>query len=248
MKPTLVAIGCSHTAGSELYNEISEHPKNRDLAYSKKIADKLGMDYINIAVNGGSNDYIFRSTIEFVNNNIRNIQNYRFLIGWTSSLRIELRYHDDDKYSYFKDTDHLSFYDNKYIPITSGMDYDLIDDKSIRSIVKKYKVDLLENTLCADKFANYAFSLQSILELHKIKYFMYNTIHGQVPTKNNKNTIKQLSRNPRYYNPNDHEDTFFFLCRDKLGFTDITKYWHHKQPAHDAWAEILHERCKLWLS
>lgn len=246
MKPTLVAIGCSHTAGSELYQGLGEHPENRKLAYSKKIADRLGLDYINLAVNGGTNDYIFRTTIEFINNNIRDIHNYRFLIGWTSSLRIELRYHEDDSYLHFRH-EKLDFYDKKYIQITSGMTPDLLEDKGIKGIVKKYKVDLLERVFCADKFANYAFSLQSIFELYNIKYFMYNTIHGQELTKNNKKTIKTLSRNPRYYKPTDHEDTFFFYCRDKLGFTDITQYWHHKQPAHDAWANVLYERCNLWL-
>lgn len=246
MKPTLVAIGCSHTSGSELYNGVSEHPENRKLAYPKKIADKLGMDYINIAINGGSNDYIFRSTIEFINNNLRDIQNYRFLIGWTSSLRIELRFHDEDDHIFFRHYD-MDFYDKKYIPITSGLTHDQVEDRGIRGIVKKHNVDLLDYVLCTDKFANYAFSLQSIFELYNIKYFMHNTIHGQEITKNNKKTVKQLIRNPRYYMPTDNTETFYFYCKDKLGFTDITKYHHHKQPAHDAWSEILYERCKLWL-
>ncbi len=247
MKTTLVAIGCSHTSGSELHNGKSECFENRQLTYAKTVADNLNFDYINLAVNGGSNDYIFRSTIQFINDNFKKIHQYRFLIGWTSSLRTELRMYEKDKKMFYR-YDDLDFYDKNYVQITSKMDPKLIEDYKMKSLISKYRVVLLEDDYCSDKFANYAFSLQSIFNSCNIKYYMFNTIHGQIKTKNNKNTIKQLNLNPRYYKPTDHEDTFFFHCKDKLGFNDITKYWHHKQEAHDAWAQILYERCKKWLS
>lgn len=240
----LVANGCSNTAGAELYNGIAEHPENRKLSYVNKLANRLGLEHINLAINGGSNDYIFRSTIEFINNNLKSISDYCFLIAWTSAQRIELRYHNDDAYFYYNAP---KFYDNKYVQITSGMDHNALTGRRIRNLIKNHKIDLLEIDFCSDKFANYAFSLQSIFELYNIKYFMYNTIHGQSTTKNNKKTISRLIKNPRYYKPTDSKETFFFYCRDDLGFTDLTKWYHHKQPAHDAWADILYERCNTFL-
>jgi hypothetical protein len=243
----LVANGCSHTSGSELYKNRGECAENRNFSYAKKVADKLGYGYVNLAINGGSNDYIFRSTIEFINKNIKNIQNYVFLIGWTSSLRIELRYDNKNEYLFNRKAD-ISFYDKKYIPITPGTDISLFEDKRFGKMIKKNKDLLIEETFCSDKFANYAFSLQSIFEIYNIKYFMFNTIHGQIETDNNKETLKNLLKNPKYYNPLDHNDTFFFYCRDVLGHTNITKYWHHQQPAHNDWGEIMYERTKQWLS
>lgn len=244
---TLVAIGCSHTAGSELYNGKGDCIENRNLSYAKKVADKLGYNYINLGLNGGSNDYIFRSTIEFVNKNIENIDNYVFLIGWTSAPRIELRFDDENDYLFARHSD-IDFYDKKYVAITAGTDASLFEDRRFGKLTKKYNDILMEDVFTSDKFANYAFSLQSIFELYKVKYFMFNTLHGQRETKNNKKTIESLVKNPRYYKATDHDNTFFFYCRDVLGYTEITKYWHHKQPAHDAWGEIIYERSKQWLS
>lgn len=244
---TLVANGCSHTSGSELYNGIGECLENRQLSYAKKVADYFEYDYVNIAINGGSNDYIFRSTIEFINKNLNNLDKFVFLIGWTSSLRTELRYDNRNPYLFNRKAD-IDFYDKKYVPITTGTDVSLFEDIRLRTMFKNFRDLIIEDTFCADKFANYAFSLQSIFELYNIKYFMFNTIHGQIETINNKDTIINLSNNPKYYNPLDHYDTFFFYCKDVLDHTDITKYFHHKQPAHDDWAKIIYERSKQWLS
>jgi len=243
---TLVANGCSHTSGSELYEGLGECLENRNLSYAKKVADNLGYDYVNIAINGGSNDYIFRSTIEFINNNLKNIQDYVFLIGWTSSLRIELRYSNRNIHLFNRNSN-IDFYDKKYIPITPNTSISLFEDKRFGKMIQKNKDLIIEDTFCSDKFANYAFGLQSIFEAYNIKYFMFNTIHGQQKTGNNKATIKNLSKNPKYYKPLDHDDTFFFYCKDVLGYTDLTSYWHHKQDAHNAWSEILYERSKEWL-
>jgi hypothetical protein len=246
MSKTLVALGCSHTAGSELFEGIGDHPNNRINSYAGTLAKKLNYEYINLAVNGGSNDLIFRRTIEFINININNIDQYVFLIGWTSSARTELRYADDNNYIHDTLIEDY-FYDSKYIPITVGTVPEVIKDPRMRKMIVKNSDILMETNQCADKWANYAFALQKIFEAYNLKYFMFNTIHGQIRTPSNQQTIKNLNTK-RYYKPEDNKDTFFFYCRDVLGYRNITKWWHHKQPAHNAWAEILYERSKKWLS
>ena len=60
-----------------------------DERWSKLLSDKLGLEEINKARHGGSNDRIIRMTIEWCNNNQDKINDTLFVIGWTSFNRFE---------------------------------------------------------------------------------------------------------------------------------------------------------------
>jgi hypothetical protein len=234
---TLVAIGCSHTGGAELYDGLAHHPENKNLSFAKTIADSLGYNYINLSANGASNDYIFRTTIEFFTKNIENIHNYVFLLGWTSCNRLELHYHDNDNYETYALTQ-VPVTDTQYIPIVSNMFTGQILDTRIRNMVETYTDVLINQTQGADKLTNYAYVLQNLFKYHNIKYIMFNTITELYQTKSNESALKLL--NLKFYlQPFESDYAFYWYCKKKLGYTELSKYGHHKKPAHDAWAHYL---------
>ena len=64
----LLANGCSFTLGSCMYEEEWEYRQNLN-RFSKKLADKLNLEEINISTGGSSNDRIFRTTFDWIENN-----------------------------------------------------------------------------------------------------------------------------------------------------------------------------------
>ena len=92
-KGTLIAFGCSNTAGTESINDFGEGEQNiannYNSAYPKFLADKLGYDYINNAYSGASNQEISSCVFNFINDTeFKKIYNPFILIGWTDDGRI----------------------------------------------------------------------------------------------------------------------------------------------------------------
>jgi len=82
-KQTLLVGGCSLTHGCEIYNSFM-HQKNIEGSYSRIIADKLGVNLKNVALSGGSNDWIFTSLME----QIRKLDNiHSVIVAWTGLNR-----------------------------------------------------------------------------------------------------------------------------------------------------------------
>jgi len=80
----LLVSGCSITHGAELYNGFM-HPENIKKSYSQHLANKLGLELLNVALSAGSNEYIFHSIVEQIekNNDIDSV-----LVMWTTTGRI----------------------------------------------------------------------------------------------------------------------------------------------------------------
>ena len=89
----LFANGCSFTKGAcmyskiEILNDLTKSSRNR---FSKKLADKLNFKEINISEIGISNDRIFRTTFDWVENNKQKVKDTLFVIGLTDNLRKDL--------------------------------------------------------------------------------------------------------------------------------------------------------------
>ena len=82
----LLVNGCSHTAGSEIEGSgIGEGNYNRQNCYAAQIAKKLNWEYTNIAMPGGSNDYIKRTTMLWILDNPERAKNTHFFINWTGA-------------------------------------------------------------------------------------------------------------------------------------------------------------------
>ena len=83
MTQTLLVSGCSVTHGCEIYNSFM-HPKNVQGSYSQVIADELNLNLKNVALSGGSNDWIFLSLIE----QLRKLDNiHSVIVAWTGLSR-----------------------------------------------------------------------------------------------------------------------------------------------------------------
>ena len=85
----LFANGCSFTLGSCMYEEEWEYRQNLN-RFSKKLADKLNLEEINIASGGISNDRIFRTTFDWIENNKQKVKDTLFVLGLTNNLRKDL--------------------------------------------------------------------------------------------------------------------------------------------------------------
>jgi hypothetical protein len=82
----LIIGGCSITHGAETVNGFM-HPDNIKNSYSQHIARHLGVDLINVALSGGSNDDIFHSLVEQID--VTDSEHIHSVIAaWTSVSRL----------------------------------------------------------------------------------------------------------------------------------------------------------------
>jgi hypothetical protein len=80
---SLLANGCSFTEGYYL--------SNKQLSWPSCLGKMLDVDVCNLAVGGGSNDRIFRTSIQHLHLN----QNIDFMVvGWTGISRVEIPLHN----------------------------------------------------------------------------------------------------------------------------------------------------------
>ena len=236
---TLVAIGCSHTYGSALdnYLGIIAQGYNKEHCFAGLLAKKYNFDYYNLGLPGGSNQYIMRSTSEFVLEHMNPDEDYIFLVGWTSTARLELRYPDEVNHEHLVDTD---LFDRKYIPFTLGTDPSLYHTGEVRRL-SGYSPLLFDEELLNNEWATYAYTTQQMFKNKNIKYYMFNTCHDLPTTDWNKPIIEKLDTK-HYYNPTDFDSSMLYWALNK-GF-EKTNCWHLKQDGHNAWSEFLEQKLK----
>lgn len=91
-KITLLANGCSHTAGSEI--DFAYQGCCYDKAWPRWLADDKGWDWVNLADPGASNEQIRRTTIEWLIKNVELEKRYDHtnlvvMIMWSGFNRFE---------------------------------------------------------------------------------------------------------------------------------------------------------------
>jgi hypothetical protein len=82
----LIISGCSITHGAQTVNGFM-HVDNIKNSYSNHIASWLGLDLINVALSGGSNEYIFHSLLEEITK-IEADDIHSVIAAWTSVNRL----------------------------------------------------------------------------------------------------------------------------------------------------------------
>lgn len=236
---TLVAIGCSHMAGSELDGKNGESIVNRKNCFAAIVAKQLGYNFYNLSVPGASNQFIHRKIVEFITTHKKETEDYLFLIGWTSSERMELRYFNDTDYEYISLAD---FHDPKYFPFTSGVDTNLIQDERMRKL-QKFSDILFDNNLKYTEAATLVWSAQEIFKSNNLKYFMINSCDKLYRTPYNATILDKIDLT-YFYNPEDRDSSYFYYCYNKLRFKSYSKQWHHYHPAHVAYSKFLIDKLK----
>lgn len=229
---TLVTIGCSHTAGSMIDGKCGTSWFNKQHSFGGLLAQQHGINHYNLGVPGGSNQYIYRNTIRFINNFMHSHDDYIFLIGWTSTNRIEMRYPENSPHVHKVVGD---FLDTKYVPFTVGTDIGLYHTKELKELDRLCPLLFYENQLESD-WAVYAYTLQNIFKNKNLKYYMFNTCHDLPINDDNRDIVDQLDR-IFYYQPTDFDSSMLYWALNR-GF-EKTNCWHLKADAHAAWAEHL---------
>lgn len=229
---TLVTIGCSHTAGSMIDGHNGTSWYNKQHSFGGLLAKKYSMNHYSLGVPGGSNQYIYRATIRFINNFMHPHDDYIFLLGWTSTNRIELRYLDNSPYVHKVVGD---FLDTKYIPFTLGTDPRLYHTTDLRALSNLSPLLFYEQQLESD-WAVYAYTLQQMFKNKKIRYYMFNTCHDLPINDDNRIIVNALDTN-FYYNPTDFDSSMLYWALNN-GF-EKTNCWHLKADGHEAWAQHL---------
>tara|TARA_B100000900_G_scaffold369490_1_gene347356 strand:+ start:8109 stop:9152 length:1044 start_codon:yes stop_codon:yes gene_type:complete len=228
----LVTIGCSHTAGSMADGRNGSGWKNKELSFGGQLAAKHKLSHYNMGAPGASNEYIYKTTIRFINNHMHKHDDYIFLLGWTSTSRMELRYPENSKYVHSVVGD---FIDQKHIPYTSGTDPKLFHTREAKELCKYAPLVFHEKNLIQD-WAVYAYTLQELFKHKKIKYYMLNTCHELPIINENKIFIENLDTD-LYYEPTDFDSCLLYYALGK-GF-EKTSCWHLKADGHAMWAEHL---------
>lgn len=90
---TLLANGCSHTAGAEI--EFPLQSKCYINAWPRWLADDMGWNWINLAESGNSNEQIKRDTIEWIMEHVELTKRYKpeelvVIIMWAGFNRFEV--------------------------------------------------------------------------------------------------------------------------------------------------------------
>ena len=229
----LVAFGCSHTNGSMLDGKNSASEYNVRKGFPGMLAKRHGYELINISKPGGSNQHIFRTVLDFINNHMDNQNEYLFLINWTGANRIELRYPEkNDLHKYVHYGDHLDF---KSVPFTVGIKPSIYTYKPIVHLIK-YIPYLFNDDMMFDKWATYAYSLQCVLKKNNIRYLMSNTCEGLKSTEYNANIINKLDT-LHYPNITRDKDSMVVWLLDQ-GIKK-TPCWHFREYGHQVWADRL---------
>lgn len=229
---TLVTIGCSHTAGSMIDGRNGTSWYNKQHSFGGLLANKYNLNHFSLGVPGGSNQYIYRNTIRFINNFMHDNDDYIFLIAWTSTNRIEMRYPENSPHVHKVVGD---FLDTKYVPFTVGTDPRLYLTKELKEMDKLCPLMFYENQLESD-WAVYAYTLQKLFSNKKLKYYMFNTCHDLPVNKDNADIVQALDTE-LYYKPTEFDDSMLYWALNK-GF-EKTECWHLKEDGHAAWAEYL---------
>lgn len=244
---TLVIVGDSHSAGSEIEN-IEHNAYCYEKAWGRHLADKLGYDYINLSFPGASNWMITRFASDWVHDNIvkeklYNPEDVTMVIMWSSFHRNEVIYPDSKSHRvYGPGTIIKGFYKTDH------------DDE----LEELQKLQILFDDPVQTQYYNlyHVSNLKTYLNKHNINHQFINGIqHFNVPEKmDKKNTFhssfttlfEQFHWDDDYIGSFNKSETYFFYFLDtvKAKFDPWVRSMHFNEQVHKQWADILYDRYK----
>jgi hypothetical protein len=84
----LLTNGCSFVWGDELRGFDTEPPSHQEHTFTHKLANLLGMPYVNLSTCGGGNDKIFRDTIVYLSDPTKPKPSHMVIL-WSGWSRLE---------------------------------------------------------------------------------------------------------------------------------------------------------------
>jgi hypothetical protein len=241
----LFTNGCSFTCGTEL-----ENPEKDAWPYKLKILLKT-KNLINFAKPGASNDYIVRSTCNFIINNLKNLNNIFFIIGLTVHDRFEIYnyeqsqyndiivYGDETKYNLHNYDATIINYINKYFKNNINLYINKINNIiTLYLIFKHFNIKYLFFEAIEDtskylnlKYINFIndLTINNLINIkNKLNNMLYETYINQLILYKQIN-IRNFITNISFKN---------FCVKNKYSFGP---YGHPLEEAHQAWAEYLYK-------
>lgn len=157
----LLAVGCSHFAGSEINGHLQPPARYDEIKKSVpgRIAEDLQLHYRNLSVAGGSNGYIFRTTIDWVTRYLeqgRDPAELLVVVGWSTDERLEFTW-EDTHYHWANGCDWEPIYNDGQGP----------NFKTWFKALQLYHTDFSFGKYC--KIIN-IIALDNFLKRHNIKY------------------------------------------------------------------------------
>lgn len=229
--------GCSHTAGSEIEGSgIGESRYNRENCFGAQLAKKLNLTYTNLALPGGSNDYISRSTIFWCLNNPTLIKDTIFLINWTGSNRTEFFVDDTIDNGFWQDY----VYDEKVGHVHFEHVWPGFTKTDKNKLIKASKIIFQYETHWEiNRYMN-IINLQTILKNYRAKFIFRNGFDYCKIGKRFENYQSLIDTETFRYFDNQKE-SFFENCLNAGHSVEGQQYWHHKLDAHTYWANKLYQ-------
>ncbi len=240
MERLLVINGCSHSAGSEIPGEgIGDGRECRDRSFGSLLAKKLDRKPVHLALPGGSNEWILRSSLAWVGDNLDKIRNKEidvvFLVHWTGAERWEYRFPERPFLTPFIDYEHDTAYRNFSVGSINNM------DGFAKDIFKVFTRMFAEGReYWSDNKLKNILSLQSFLQVMQIPYWFGNSFDAFIHTKTYLSMNKLVNR--KYYPYfGETPKSYYWLCKN-IGFENQdkqNKLWHLGADAHEYYADFL---------
>lgn len=226
--------GCSHSAGSEIEaSGMGESVFNRENCFGAHLAKMLKVNKVNLAQPGGSNDYIADSTMLWCLEHLELVKNTFFLIHWTSAERTD-------------------FYTNSY---NSPKSQDWVFDSNFGHIHPEYHCPNFpkEDLAYVKQLTKYLFISETHWEINRLlniiktqallkslgaKYAFYNSFDPLIKSKRYQKYHQLIDENT-YHKPFKQNQSFYYWAIDKGHNIEGQVFWHHKLPAHTAYAKKL---------
>jgi len=206
MKKILLANGCSHVAGSE-----------SSISFVEPLAEKMNLRSINLAMPGGGNDRILRTTINYcLENPVEFV-----VIGWTTYERQEVIF--DDEWHHF------------------GLGRQVPDNIANKNNIQKL-FDYMSlhccnwNTLGLERTLITQLALKSFLDNKGIKYLFFNAWNKFFQDVQHPALTELLD--DKYYKPYNA----VFEDYENLMPEHYSELHHGNEHVHNAIAEELYER------
>ena len=227
-KKILYINGCSHSLGSEIQKPGIGWATVENLrwCYGGQIAHKYNLRDVNHSCPGGSNERIYRTSIDWLCRYISSGRDPRDLFcifGWTVN----------DRYEFFYDKD------NKWYQWSSGM----VINKSMKKfkpLFKQLTTYVISSVGGAMNRIINTISLSSFLEKYNIDYVMLNNWENQWEgffEKYNLSHLKEVFPFKNYFEP---YDGFINQYMDKKEYKKHFSRWFHADKyIHTLYAEKL---------
>jgi hypothetical protein len=239
--------GDSHTAGAEMEYEMQ--PECKHMAWPKILSDKIGVPHVNIAKSGASNQYIFRTTQDWVIENIIINKVYKpedvfVTIMWTGFDRQEIYFHDTNIIDNINPLATPDFFHTKMISELTNLQKTMVDFSDnlfvdFKALTIVYNMSFwLDSIGIKHRFINgiYHFPEINYLNYEYRKHAYYNSYKNLLLAYGDdkiKNHVGFSDNNETYYT---HMKMY-----SKIPLPEYSKFQHWGEDGHKYWSNRIYE-------